>query len=289
MTGATNSGDAVRRGAGGLDDQAIAQPVPVSERVPDGPVQLADPHLPADRGRQDRSHDLLHRPQGRERRSSAPTASASTRTSSTLAAWRRRTTWRSSGPARSATWAARRRGTTCRRGAAHWIKGPDEGAAAIGLEPLLSGAKTEDEGLFAVQHRYWMETMQRRIGEGPERWPERPSRHRPSKRTPVPVPRGALPGRQGMGRLAGAATPRTPSSGCRPGTMTTGWSSDPKTRDLADLLRTRAGWKTGCSASGPNAAAPPACPSRARGTTSATSRSPSRTTATASCGSTGSR
>ena len=45
------------------------------------------------------------------------------------------------------------------RGAAHWIEGADEGAAAIGLKPMLSGAKTEDEGLFAVQHRYWMETM----------------------------------------------------------------------------------------------------------------------------------
>ena len=45
------------------------------------------------------------------------------------------------------------------RGATHWIKGPDEAAAAVGLEPLLSGAKTEDEGLFAVQHRYWMDTM----------------------------------------------------------------------------------------------------------------------------------
>ena len=49
------------------------------------------------------------------------------------------------------------------RGAAHWIEGPDEGARAIGLQPLMSGAKTEDEGLFAVQHRYWMETMQRHM------------------------------------------------------------------------------------------------------------------------------
>ena len=49
------------------------------------------------------------------------------------------------------------------RGAAHWITGPDEGARAIGLNPVLSGAKTEDEGLFAVQHRYWMETMQRHL------------------------------------------------------------------------------------------------------------------------------
>ncbi len=51
------------------------------------------------------------------------------------------------------------------RGAAHWIKGPDEAAAAVGLEPLLSGAKTEDEGLFAVQHRYWMDTMQRALAK----------------------------------------------------------------------------------------------------------------------------
>ena len=49
------------------------------------------------------------------------------------------------------------------RGAAHWIEGADEGAAAIGLKPMLSGAKTEDEGLFAVQHRYWMETMQKHL------------------------------------------------------------------------------------------------------------------------------
>ena len=49
------------------------------------------------------------------------------------------------------------------RGAAHWIDGADEGAAAIGLKPMLSGAKTEDEGLFAVQHRYWMETMQKHL------------------------------------------------------------------------------------------------------------------------------
>jgi len=49
------------------------------------------------------------------------------------------------------------------RGAAHWIQGPDEGANAIGMKPLMSGAKTEDEGLFAVQHRYWMETMQKHM------------------------------------------------------------------------------------------------------------------------------
>jgi benzoate/toluate 1,2-dioxygenase alpha subunit len=47
------------------------------------------------------------------------------------------------------------------RGAQHWIDGPDEAAASIGLKPLLSGARTEDEGLFVVQHKYWQQTMQR--------------------------------------------------------------------------------------------------------------------------------
>ncbi|MDQ0507117.1 benzoate 1,2-dioxygenase large subunit [Xanthobacter agilis] len=47
------------------------------------------------------------------------------------------------------------------RGAAHWIEGADAGAAAIGLKPLLSGAKTEDEGLFMLQHQYWKDTLAR--------------------------------------------------------------------------------------------------------------------------------
>ncbi len=45
------------------------------------------------------------------------------------------------------------------RGAEHWIEGADEGAAAIGLKPVLSGRKTEDEGLFVVQHKHWQDTM----------------------------------------------------------------------------------------------------------------------------------
>ena len=45
------------------------------------------------------------------------------------------------------------------RGAVHWINGPDKDADTIGLKPLLSGAKTEDEGLFVVQHRYWKNTL----------------------------------------------------------------------------------------------------------------------------------
>ena len=49
------------------------------------------------------------------------------------------------------------------RGAKHWIDGPDEGADAIGMKPLMSGVKTEDEGLFVVQHKYWHEVMQKAL------------------------------------------------------------------------------------------------------------------------------
>lgn len=45
------------------------------------------------------------------------------------------------------------------RGAAHWVQGADEAARAIGLEPRLSGVRTEDEGLFPIQHRYWADAL----------------------------------------------------------------------------------------------------------------------------------
>ena len=31
------------------------------------------------------------------------------------------------------------------------------------MKPLMSGVKTEDEGLFVVQHKYWLDTMQRAL------------------------------------------------------------------------------------------------------------------------------
>jgi benzoate/toluate 1,2-dioxygenase alpha subunit len=49
------------------------------------------------------------------------------------------------------------------RGAAHWIQGADEAAESIGLKPLMSGMRTEDEGLFVVQHKYWQEALQRAL------------------------------------------------------------------------------------------------------------------------------
>jgi len=45
------------------------------------------------------------------------------------------------------------------RGAKHWIDGADEGAQEIDLHPLMSGVRTEDEGLFVLQHHYWQQQM----------------------------------------------------------------------------------------------------------------------------------
>ena len=49
------------------------------------------------------------------------------------------------------------------RGATHWIEGPDEDARAIGINPLLSGVKVEDEGLYPIQHSYWLTAMQQAV------------------------------------------------------------------------------------------------------------------------------
>ncbi len=45
------------------------------------------------------------------------------------------------------------------RGALRWIAGPDENARAMGMNPLLSSERSEDEGLFVRQHAYWAETL----------------------------------------------------------------------------------------------------------------------------------
>lgn len=50
------------------------------------------------------------------------------------------------------------------RGAAHWVEGPDEAARAIGIAPRLSGRRTEDEGLFVIQHAFWRDAMRRALG-----------------------------------------------------------------------------------------------------------------------------
>ena len=45
------------------------------------------------------------------------------------------------------------------RGALHWIEGPDDNAKAMGLDPILSGERSEDEGLFVRQHEHWANTL----------------------------------------------------------------------------------------------------------------------------------
>ena len=49
------------------------------------------------------------------------------------------------------------------RGAKQWVEGADENALAMGMQPQLSGVKTEDEGLFVRQHAHWAQSLQRAI------------------------------------------------------------------------------------------------------------------------------
>jgi benzoate/toluate 1,2-dioxygenase alpha subunit len=46
------------------------------------------------------------------------------------------------------------------RGAAHWLPGPDHVATSLGMHGVISaGVKNEDEGLYPVQHGFWLESM----------------------------------------------------------------------------------------------------------------------------------
>jgi benzoate/toluate 1,2-dioxygenase subunit alpha len=45
------------------------------------------------------------------------------------------------------------------RGAPLWVHGADDNAKSMGLNPLISGERSEDEGLFVVQHEYWAQVM----------------------------------------------------------------------------------------------------------------------------------
>ncbi|WFU50268.1 Rieske 2Fe-2S domain-containing protein [Sinorhizobium terangae] len=49
------------------------------------------------------------------------------------------------------------------RGAPLWIDGPDENAKRMGIKPLLSGERSEDEGLFVRQHEYWAKVMRQAL------------------------------------------------------------------------------------------------------------------------------
>ncbi|OCX65623.1 benzoate 1,2-dioxygenase large subunit [Thioclava sp. SK-1] len=45
------------------------------------------------------------------------------------------------------------------RGATRWVNGPDDNARAMGMNPILSAERAEDEGLFVRQHEFWSETL----------------------------------------------------------------------------------------------------------------------------------
>lgn len=49
------------------------------------------------------------------------------------------------------------------RGAKRWINGPDANAVAMGLQPILSGERSEDEGLFVRQHEFWAEALRKAL------------------------------------------------------------------------------------------------------------------------------
>lgn len=53
------------------------------------------------------------------------------------------------------------------RGARRWIAGPDANATAMGMGPLLSSERSEDEGLFVRQHEHWAKTMLAAVSAGP--------------------------------------------------------------------------------------------------------------------------
>ncbi|MBG6233666.1 benzoate/toluate 1,2-dioxygenase alpha subunit [Pedobacter sp. CAN_A7] len=54
------------------------------------------------------------------------------------------------------------------RGAKHWIQGADEHATQMGINPILSGLKSEDEGLFLIQHEYWLNSMKQALQQPEE-------------------------------------------------------------------------------------------------------------------------
>jgi len=53
------------------------------------------------------------------------------------------------------------------RGAVRWIPGPDQNAATLGFKPLLSGGRSEDEGLFVRQHAYWAQALRNGLDASP--------------------------------------------------------------------------------------------------------------------------
>lgn len=51
------------------------------------------------------------------------------------------------------------------RGATHWIYGQDGQAEKMGIKPIISGIKSEDEGLFITQHEFWKNSLKEGISK----------------------------------------------------------------------------------------------------------------------------
>jgi 3-phenylpropionate/cinnamic acid dioxygenase small subunit len=44
-----------------------------------------------------------------------------------------------------------------------WMPAWDDDAKALGVNPVLSGVRVEDEGLYPVQHGYWLRAMRHAV------------------------------------------------------------------------------------------------------------------------------
>ena len=51
------------------------------------------------------------------------------------------------------------------RGAKHWLEGGDHYADEIGLKPISTGVKPEDEGLYIYHHQHWIEEMLKAVNK----------------------------------------------------------------------------------------------------------------------------
>src|SRR4029077_4996280 len=102
------------------------------------------------------------------------------------------------------------------RGAEHWVTGPDPVAESLGMHGVISaGVKNENEGLYPVQHGYWLETMRAALARESTNAMERgrydhhrKHKHRkqtdhPERDRAVSLPRGPVPRRPRVREVAG--------------------------------------------------------------------------------------
>lgn len=49
------------------------------------------------------------------------------------------------------------------RGATRWTVGADENAKALNIQPVMSGAQVDDEGIYLAQYQHWLELLGKRM------------------------------------------------------------------------------------------------------------------------------